>query len=578
MEKTKIEINENLINIDVKLLTNNSVSILSNSFFNDIEMFKSYQDDENDAVISKFEKCFYFKETYNFLKKILSNPIHDINKLNVRKQYIDKICDICNNTDKQYAIRYSLDVCKQHIADVRWLLSLDLQEKEFTNLCNLVFFNWIGFNKLNHSCSILTVTNIYNVFISPMLGILSPIIYFIIPFYYIRYKLHINISLQKYLTFIKNAILTSYKTALLSTDKRIKYFSFVSYIMSFCFYFHGIWTTVSNSKNVCNMISLLYKKVNSFATIVENILILNDKMKISDNPFFVNPSLHNFSGLERDTCVFGKHLKFFRYMNTHEIENTMHYLFVADMFVSIASNVNLNNCNKNTNYVSDSLPYLCLNNFYHICLNSKTAIRNSIQFDENCRSLIITGPNAAGKSTLIKSILVNILLAQTICVGAYDNMTFTPFMYINSQINIPDCKGTTSLFEAEMFRCKDILNRISILPGLAFSVMDELFNSTNFIEGIAGSYAIMKKLTEYPNVLNMVTTHLIYLTKLRKHNKSIETYKMCATVQNETITYSYKLQKGISNQYIALEILKQNNFDDSIIKTALEIKNKLLCV
>ena len=269
-------------------------------------------------------------------------------------------------------------------------------------------------------------------------------------------------------------------------------------------------------------------------------------------------------------------------MNSDEIKNTMHYLFVADMFVSIASNVKSNNCNKNTMYVTDVIPQLCLNNFYHICLNQKSAIRNSTQFDKNCRSLIITGPNAAGKSTLIKSILVNTLLAQTICVGAYDTMKFTPFMYINAQINIPDCKGTSSLFEAEMFRCRDTLNTISALPpqGFAFSVMDELFNSTNFIEGIAGSYAIMENLTAYPNVLNIVTTHLIYLTKLKKYNKTINTYKMCASVNvDEIIKYPYTLQKGISKQYIALEILKQHNFDDSMIKTALRIKNNLLsCV
>jgi DNA mismatch repair protein MutS len=207
-------------------------------------------------------------------------------------------------------------------------------------------------------------------------------------------------------------------------------------------------------------------------------------------------------------------------------------------------------------------------------------VRNDIHLTNS--GCMITGPNAAGKSTFLKSILLNILLSQSlgICCATICNMT--PFYFINSQINIPDTKGIESLFEAEMHRCKYNLDVIKELPKDRKSVvvMDELFNSTNVIEGISGAYAILSKLSTFENTMTLLTTHFPYLTKL----KTFSRFKFDATILTEKnksdeavkkIYYNYKIQPGVSKQYIALDILK-NKFDPDIIEIAQRIKEKLL--
>ena len=72
---------------------------------------------------------------------------------------------------------------------------------------------------------------------------------------------------------------------------------------------------------------------------------------------------------------------------------------------------------------------------------------------------------------------------------------------INTYLNIPDCKNKESLFEAEMHRSRDYLNKLKELgeQDFSFIVMDEIFSSTNPEEGISGAYAICNKLSDYKN-------------------------------------------------------------------------------
>tara|TARA_R110001592_G_scaffold353858_1_gene653088 strand:- start:427 stop:915 length:489 start_codon:yes stop_codon:yes gene_type:complete len=155
----------------------------------------------------------------------------------------------------------------------------------------------------------------------------------------------------------------------------------------------------------------------------------------------------------------------------------------------------------------------------------------------------------------------------------------TPFHYIASQMTIIDDKGYESLFEAEMNRiiknveaikeCNDT-NKKSII------FLDELFNSTNVIEGICGSYGICKSLADIKTNITLLTTHFTYLYKL-KDTKKYKNYKMNVKIEDENIEFPYKISEGISTQYIALELLnKKLKSCREIIETSLEFKKKLI--
>jgi hypothetical protein len=74
--------------------------------------------------------------------------------------------------------------------------------------------------------------------------------------------------------------------------------------------------------------------------------------------------------------------------------------------------------------------------------------------------MIITGPNASGKTTILKSTLINIILTQQFGCGFYSSAKLSPFKHIHCYLNIPDTSGRDSLFQAEARRCKEILDII----------------------------------------------------------------------------------------------------------------------
>jgi DNA mismatch repair ATPase MutS len=276
---------------------------------------------------------------------------------------------------------------------------------------------------------------------------------------------------------------------------------------------------------------------------------------------------------------FGNQLSIFKkFKNSMYISlyKRVYYLDVINCICELKINYNL--CNAEY-YTGLTRPKLNISGFYHPSLYDKdNVVKNNIDFN-SANNIILTGPNAAGKSTIIKAVLINILMAQTITVCASNTIKITPFKYINSQINIPDCKGKESLFEAEMNRSKANLDMLTNEDGFSFIAMDEIFNSTNPVEGISGAYAIAKKMSNYTKNLSIISTHYIYLTKLaKKHPEQFTTLSMSVSIDDQVtvVKYPYKLKRGVSTQYIALELLKINGFDASIINDALTIKNEIL--
>ena len=96
-------------------------------------------------------------------------------------------------------------------------------------------------------------------------------------------------------------------------------------------------------------------------------------------------------------------------------------------------------------------------NAYFCPLVNSNPVLNNYKLNKN---IIITGPNASGKTTILKTTIFNIIISQQIGLGFYKNALINPYKYIHSYINIPDTSNRDSLFQAEARRCKDILDII----------------------------------------------------------------------------------------------------------------------
>jgi DNA mismatch repair ATPase MutS len=196
-------------------------------------------------------------------------------------------------------------------------------------------------------------------------------------------------------------------------------------------------------------------------------------------------------------------------------------------------------------------------------------VANDVSLD---KQLIITGPNAAGKTTVIKTTLFNLILSQQIGYGFYDRAEINPYDFLHCYLNIPDTSGRDSLFQAESRRCMEILRCIiDNSTKRHFCIFDELYSGTNPYEAVAAAYGYIDYISKNPNVDLILTTHYIELCELlEKHNAGAIT-NLHMSVSPLTGEYLYKIAGGVSTIKGGLKVLRDLDYPNEIVESARRI-------
>ena len=185
--------------------------------------------------------------------------------------------------------------------------------------------------------------------------------------------------------------------------------------------------------------------------------------------------------------------------------------------------------------------------------------------------IIITGPNASGKTTTLKSAFINILLSQQIGYGCFDSLKLTPYDKLHCYLNVPDTSGRDSLFQAEARRCKEIIDCIdeeSSNKLTHFCIFDELYSGTNPEEAVISANAFMDYIVKNENVTCILTTHYVKLCKKLSKNKMIKNYNMKTLKKNDNFEYTYQLEEGISKVKGGLKVLHDMKYPKEILDLA----------
>ena len=523
---------------------------LGKDVLNDIEIFESST--ESRTVIAEFE-CFMPNYSCKLnIEQHLKNPVYDINTLQSKQLKLKLIREILI---KNYSeLEKLFQIIKTYEKDVSWLRNLKSNEDDILESLDTVFYKWKYLSKCNESKILLNLKNLNSIILTPLFSLLSPLISILIPYIVLRYKFNLHIPFFFFLRIVFNIIIKA-----VFAKRNWNTLQFVTYLLSLFIYFQSIYSMIVNARNTYKVFKYISTKIQGIRKYLEaskSILLIfdnNKNLKLFDNILKVSNDLVLFKKIECNTDNYNDKFQ--------TLLNETNELFAYLTIVRVINQYNL--CY--TEFKKKHLVNIVSENMFHLCI--KDSIKNDFKLiGENC---IITGPNAAGKSTLIKTLVLNILLSQSFGIACATKFILTPFYHINTQFNIPDVKGKESLFEAEMYRCKtnlDILSKTSKDNKCLF-VMDEIFNSTNALEGISGAYGVLKKMSSYKNSCNIVTTHYGYLTKLSNFRK----FKM----EKKGDIFNYKIVKGVSKQFLAIEMLKKN-FDKDVVSEALKIKNKLL--
>lgn len=203
-------------------------------------------------------------------------------------------------------------------------------------------------------------------------------------------------------------------------------------------------------------------------------------------------------------------------------------------------------------------------NMYHPLI--KNPVKNNIQLN---KSLLITGSNASGKSTFLKMVAVNAILAQginTVCADSYHADEFRIFTSLDCKDNI---FSGDSFYMSEIKAIKRMIDESKkyTQEGPLLIFVDEVLRGTNTIERIAASCSILKYLSGVRGFC-LAATHDIELTELLKDY--YENVHFNEEMKDGEIHFPYRLLKGKSTSRNAIALLKVLEYDNDLVKEAEE--------
>lgn len=177
----------------------------------------------------------------------------------------------------------------------------------------------------------------------------------------------------------------------------------------------------------------------------------------------------------------------------------------------------------------------------HPLISNNERVLNNIKIDDSI--LIITGSNMSGKTTFLRTIGINLVLAYS-GGPVYASKMSCPILEIFTSMRVTDdLKNGISTFYAELLRIKEIINYANKNNNIIF-LIDEIFRGTNSEDRILGAKNVLGNLNKL-GVVGAITTHDLELCILDKYNR-IKNYHFSEQYKNNKIHFDYKIKPGKS--------------------------------
>ena len=612
-EDTNINTKEKYIDcfkLPIEYLESTSVQLLNNNIINDLELVKTKPPlvgDSNKLTNENSNVCD--NDAYNLY-------YHVFNPKNVFEKNIINRWSKYYTTNEEFLVETQLllqnytTFKKVEFSETKTTLPDDIYKTCETVIYDHTFINNYQYidipllSKFNNNSLCLQALSIYNLS-SPVLSLLIPILFLLLPFFIIKLQGH-KITFGLYFEHLKNVFSNHIIGQMFSSFSNTNFTNKIYLLFSFGFYIFQMYLNFTSCIKYFTNIKYIHDTLyNLKHYILDSVNKYNNFLKYSKD--LINYKLFN-DAINKNISIFTYYLNELNKITPYalninkliELGQLMKCFYclnkndniISSLYFSFGFNGYLKNLETLQNFISTKVMNYCsynkskptsFDNSYFANLNiietceetcevikttttknknSKTKIvKNSYSLDKN---IIITGPNASGKTTLLKSTLFNIILSQQIGCGFFNSASVKIYDYIHCYINIPDTGGRDSLYQAEARQCKNILETIeNNSTKNHFCVFDELYSGTNPDEAIDSAYGYLNYLNKFSNIDYVLTTHYTKLCK--KLDKQNNNFYMKVNNNSNDFEYTYKIKKGISKVKGAMKVLKDLNYPENII-------------
>ena len=447
------------------------------------------------------------------------------------------------------------------------------------------YVEWDHLDFCNKSSALMQIISVCNL-MSPVVSLLIPILFLIFPFILLRFIHKVPITFASY----KNTLFENMKNNIIGQfiqefSRGGNYDKKMYVLMGIGFYMFTVYQNFlaclkfyNNVSRVKKMLYLTKNHISHYINIhdaVASNLVPFSKLKDfkQDAETHAQTLKRLYSELEfiqsesfsiKDVNSIGDLLSLlYRLYDSTEYNKSLQYSFDYLEYIGFIQQLQ-----KHTNRTLQWCAYTNnpkktkLTKQYYLALLNKSHVKNTVTLNKN---YIITGPNASGKTTLLKTTLINVLLCQQIGAGCFSRARICPYNNMFCYLNIPDTSNRDSLFQAEARRCLEIMTSIEENKGNNICIFDELYSGTNPEEAVKSAYAYLKYMSKLP-VTFLLTTHYYKLCDLESEYENVKNIHMNSTYKNGALEYEYTIKNGISSVKGGCEVLKQLNYPKEILR------------
>ena len=312
--------------------------------------------------------------------------------------------------------------------------------------------------------------------------------------------------------------------------------------------------------SVMNMeFSRLMELVELFRPFVRGTFFIAEGARVTSNPLSI---LFDYIRMIFHVDII-KYNQMISFLKEHVDDASEIYAIVGRLDSAISINNYRTNINKLCKPKFISKNTINIENGYHPLIENPVC--NSINTERN---ILITGSNASGKSTFLKTVALNAIFAQ--CFGfAFAESYEAPFFRIYTSMALrDDLNKGESYFVSEIKSLKRIIDATKIEDNKGIKTIcfiDEVLRGTNTVERIAASVEILKSFYSN-NVLCFAATHDIELTDLL--TEEFDNYHFTENVENNDVRFSYNIIKGVATSRNAIRLLSVLGYDEDIVNKA----------
>ncbi len=192
----------------------------------------------------------------------------------------------------------------------------------------------------------------------------------------------------------------------------------------------------------------------------------------------------------------------------------------------------------------------------HPLIHTDKRVNNPVKIDNKGELMLVTGSNMAGKSTYLRSIGINTILAMAgapVCAGTF---CLSPVQIISSMRIADNLEESTSTFYAELKKLKTVIDKVNNNEKV-FILLDEILRGTNSLDRHTGSAALIKQLIKH-KAAGILATHDVDLAKMKEnYPANILNYHFDVQVSNDELYFDYRLKEGICTSLNASILMKK---------------------